>query len=81
MTASFKDRVYTTRGPHPFLRPHTVSGNGRPTKYKQYPDREMKFSRAIKEVEEGTLSIRRAALEYGIPRATLHDRISGKVQA
>ena len=42
----------------------------------------MKFSRAIKEVEEGTLSIRRAALEYGIPRATpLHDRYSGKVQA
>ena len=31
-------------------------------------------------VEQGGSSIRRAAVEYGIPRSTLHDHISGKVE-
>lgn len=39
------------------------------------------MERAVKDVTEGTLSVRRAALEYSVPRSTLHDRISGKVCA
>lgn len=35
---------------------------------------------AYKAVAEGKCSVRRAAEEYQVPRATLHDRVSGKVQ-
>ena len=38
-----------------------------------------KMEKAIKAVHKGTLSVRRAAEVYGIPKSTLHDRISGKV--
>ena len=31
-------------------------------------------------VAMGKCSVRRAAEEYQVPRATLHDRVSGKVQ-
>jgi len=34
---------------------------------------------ALKEVSEGELTIRRAALQYNVPKSTLHDRIVGKV--
>lgn len=34
---------------------------------------------ALKEVTNGTLSVRRAALEYNVPKSTLHDRLTGKV--
>jgi len=34
---------------------------------------------ALKEVSEGALTIRRAALQYHVPKSTLHDRIVGKV--
>ena len=37
------------------------------------------MSKAIKAVGEGS-SIRRAAEEYAIPRATLHDRLVGRVE-
>jgi len=36
---------------------------------------------ATKDVLEGTMSVRRAAVEYDIPSSTLHDHISGKVSA
>lgn len=39
------------------------------------------MSRAIKEVLENGLSVRRAALEYNIPRSTLGDHIQGRVVA
>lgn len=38
-----------------------------------------KMEKAIEAVHNGTLSIRRAAEVYNIPKSTLHDRISGKV--
>jgi hypothetical protein len=34
---------------------------------------------AVEAVEHGKLSLRRAAEEYGIPKSTLQDRVSGKV--
>ena len=35
--------------------------------------------KAVEDVQHGKLSIRRAAEEYGVPRTTLHDKVSGKV--
>jgi len=34
---------------------------------------------ALKEVTNGTLTVRRAALVYSVPKSTLHDHLSGKV--
>ena len=49
---------------------------GRPDHYKDWTDDKMK--KAMRAVEEGC-SMRKAAEEHGIPRSTLHDRITGKV--
>lgn len=46
------------------------------SKYKQWDEEQMVY--AVKAVTDG-LSIRRAAEEYGVPRSTLGDRISGCV--
>lgn len=40
-----------------------------------------KYLKAMKDVEENKLSIRKAAIKWGINRQTLADRISGKVKA
>ena len=45
--------------------------------YEQWDKQSM--SHAIKAVVEEGMSIRRAALRYGIPKSTLGDRISGRV--
>ena len=37
------------------------------------------INNATKDVLEGNLSVRLAAVQYDIPSSTLHDRISGKV--
>ena len=34
---------------------------------------------ALRDVTNGALSVRRAALEYGVPKSTLGDRVSGRV--
>ena len=34
---------------------------------------------ALKDVTNGLLTVRLAALEYNVPRSTLHDRVTGKV--
>ena len=39
------------------------------------------FETVTKDVIEGILSVRRAAIQYDIPPSTLHDCISGKVSA
>ena len=36
------------------------------------------FENAVKEVQAGK-ALRRTALEFGIPKSTLYDRVSGKV--
>ena len=50
---------------------------GRPTKYKTW--KQQHFSRAVEAVKEGKLTVRRSALEFDIPRSTLHDHVSGRV--
>ena len=50
---------------------------GRPTKYKTW--KQQHFSRAVEAVKEGKLTVQRAALEFNIPRSTLHDPVSGRV--
>lgn len=76
--ASLNDRIYRSK-PHPLLYQFDDDVSGRPTKYKGVVGREEKLRKACNEVESGKLSIRRAALEYGLPRATLHDRYTGRV--
>ena len=46
-------------------------------KYKEWE--KLSMSKAIKAVVEDGISIRRAALRYGIPKSTLGDRTSGRV--
>ena len=46
-------------------------------RYRQWSDESMLG--AMKEVQEGTMGLNRAALEYGVPKATLNDRLSGRV--
>ncbi len=48
----------------------------RPAKYGQW--NLTSLEKALSELEKGTISVRRAALLYGIPRSTLHDHFSGK---
>lgn len=38
------------------------------------------MERALKDVTNGVLGVRRAALEYNIPKSTLSDRVSGRVR-
>ena len=35
---------------------------------------------AVREVAEGNMTVRKAAVSYGIPKSTLHDHVKGKVQ-
>ena len=39
----------------------------------------MSMSEAVKAVEMRKLSIRKASIMYNVPKSTLHDRVSGKV--
>ena len=35
---------------------------------------------AVREIAEGNMTVRKAAVSYGIPKSTLHDHVKGKVQ-
>ena len=70
-----KDRVLKSSS----LSVPLISGSKRPEKYKQWNDGRME--RAIDAVRNQGLTVRRAAEEYSIPKSTLHDRLSGRVQA
>ena len=35
---------------------------------------------AVREIAEGNMTVRKAAVTYGIPKSTLHDHVKGKVQ-
>jgi len=41
---------------------------------------EKQMELALRDVANGTLTVRKAALAYGIPKSTLHDHASGKVR-
>ena len=50
----------------------------RPPRYKQWGEEQL--AKAFKEVKEGRLSVRRAAELYNVPKSTLSDRVSGRVE-
>ena len=74
---SLKDRVLRSPGHtyQPFLCRH------RPHKYQTQVEHKERFARALKSVQEGGVSVRRAAEEFSIPKSTLHDHLTGKVVA
>ena len=55
----------------------TAGGGLRPVKYKNWT--ESKLYKAFEAVQGG-MSIRRASESYGVPRSTLQDRVSGRMQ-
>ena len=72
-----KDRIVVQRSHSiPHISQYTAVAAVR-GQYKQYD--EQKLSTAYNDIITGKLSMRRAAIEYGIPRSTLSDRVTGKV--
>ena len=53
------------------------SGTPSQHKYRQWTDENMLG--AIKAVKEGRMGLNRAALEHNVPKATLSDRLSGRM--
>ena len=50
--------------------------SSRPSKRKQWTEESM--TAALKAIEDGS-SVSRASRDFGVPRSTLHDRVSGRV--
>ena len=71
-----KDRILRASGG---LSLPLVSLQNRPEKYKQWTDSRME--KACQAVQSGGLTVRRAAEQYFVPKSTLHDHVSGRVQA
>jgi len=59
--------------------PPTVSSQ-RPSKYKHWSEERLQLAHDAWHKEGGKVSIRQVAAEYDVPKSTLSDRISGKVQ-
>ena len=72
-----KDRVLRSRTCAVSLSTSVLSFRGRPSSYKSYSSQQL--SLAIAAVAKG-MTVRRAAEEFNVPRSTLHDRISGRVE-
>ena len=49
-----------------------------PDTYKHWTD--VQIDKALDAVQKKTFTVQRAAEEFGVPKSTLHDRISGRVQ-
>jgi len=75
-----KERVYTSK--RSFKPPVSLQADSsfqhRPLQYKRWSSSCM--TQAYQSVLRDGLSIRRAAEEFNVPRTTLADRVSGKVQ-
>ena len=72
-----KDRIKRTRSAAPCSPSHSDSSSGRSGQYKMW--NEVNMVKALTLVDQGA-SIRCAAEKCGVPRSTLHDRVSGKIQ-
>ena len=70
---SLKQRTFRTQGYS--CCPSIFSTLERPPTYKEWDEGRM--LKAYEEVKKGTLSVRRAALQYSVPKSTLSDRVSG----
>jgi len=73
--ASLSERIFRSR--HCGTIPIESEG-ARPLQYKQWCDEKLK--RACNEVRLGKISIRRDQFEYGVPKSSIHDHVSGNVQ-
>ena len=68
-------RVVRSSNRRPVIGPCTTLPD-RPSNYRGYSiDRMMK---AVEAVQQGKMSVRRASEEYGVPRSTLQDKVSGR---
>ena len=75
-----KKRKRPGKAPAPRKKPSpaaVTAPNAPRGKYKQWSEESM--SGALKAVRDGTMGCNRAALEFGVPKTTLKDRLSGKV--
>ena len=72
---SLDSRVYRSRS---YFQPPKPSATVRPHQYKNWEEYNLK--EAYEAVKSGSMSLRRAAEEFQVPRSTLHDRLSGKVK-
>ena len=72
-----KDRIKRTRSAAPCSPSHSDSSSGRSGQYKMW--NEVNMVKALTLVDQ-VASIRCAAEKCGVPRSTLHDRVSGKIQ-
>lgn len=72
-----KDRIIKSR--LQTVSERTISASvGRPQKYKEWTDERM--AKALHAVKEKRMPIREAALRFDVPKSTLGDRVSGRVQ-
>ena len=69
---TLRDRVFQSSQPYRLVLPF-----GRPAFYKSYSS--LNLQKAYEAVQCGFLSICCAAEEFGVPRSTLADRVSGRV--
>lgn len=77
-TRPLRERVFTSK--QTLLRTYSLddlTNTNRPLSYKRWNEEEM--GRALNAIVVDGLSVRRAALLYGVPKSTLGDRVSGKV--
>ena len=74
-TQPLQTRVVRSSGRTPVVVPCPAAPD-RPSTYNSYSDQ--KLVSAVKAVQQGEMSIRRASEEYGVPRSTLQDKVSGK---
>ena len=72
-----KDRIRRARSTTPCSSSLSDSSSGRSGQYKAWNS--INMERALTLVDQGT-SVRCVAEKCGVPKSTLHDRISGKVQ-
>ena len=59
-------------------RPKKINTENRPKKLCQWTDEQMRH--AMEAVMSGELGVNRSALQHGVPRTTLKDRIAGRIQ-
>ena len=74
---ALNQRIFRSKTHHPlysFQNSVTVS---RPEKFKQWSEEVME--KAVNAVINNGMSVRRAAMDYDVPKSTLGDRVSGRV--
>jgi phage portal protein BeeE len=71
-----KDRIIYCRGVCDVV-DSAGHSSSRPSKYKSW--NEVKTAQAFSAVTQEKISIREAALQFGVPKSTLGDRVSGQI--